>query len=966
MNRAQCEAEWHRSTPVIWLIVLLMMAMHVTSQAADDAEADDVPVTFTSAVLPVPSATGPDAIAARRALRAFLAENPGIHIKPFQMPSIQGSSQDMAPLMGIASGQPPHAIYVNFRQSSSYINHGFLEPLEVLLARVQSDDPRVRQTDAAGHWLADPTDEQVEAAKQMIRQRVERRVWPVVYRQADVDRKGVPQGEHVWAIPTSTLVRALMYRKDLFQEAGLDPERPPRTWDELMDAARKINALPGKVGMAMLGGQRISWGAYSFMASNGVAYMRRDETTRQWEAAFDTDAAAESIYFVLRLVRQPYSEGDPQYSGAALVSPNVQEIQMRWERGEIGMRFSYLADDQIAQVNPELVGLAPTPIPPGGQPSGELNCRMLGVYSGGSPQQQLAVMRYIWFSTGPEAQRITTKTMVDFGYGKFLNPRLLERFGYRDVLRQVPPAWRTTFDTAMAHGVPEPYGRNTQFIYHKVSEPINWALTTEGLIDLPPEVAKQRIREQLDIAADRVNRHMLGQLTPEQWQQRRWIGGAALALVLLVFGGSVSYVWRAFIRAERVGNLGRRRRVLRYWKAYALMLPALLVVIFWQYGPVIMGLPLALFDYELAIESRFVGIDNFVTVLYDNRFWASLGRTFYYVLLVVGLGFWPPIMVAILLDEVPTATAKYAFRTIFYLPAIVSGVIMVFLWLQFYQPNEDGFLNQLVLSINHLGPVGGTAVKWLLLGAWLALIGLLFGVAWSLKELSGLMRLVLAVFALALVVVTLWPLASAYAGPGDVQMEAMRLEADRLGQPFSADQHRGWSAVLSLLGQLVGRWHVSPLKWVGDPGLAMVCVVIPGIWAAAGPGCIIYLAALKTVPDEMIEAATIDGAGILQKIAYITLPRIKFLILIQLVGAVVSAFKGGTNFILAMTGGGPNGATRVLGMDIFERTFMELQYGIGAAMAWLLGALLIALTAYQLKRISRAEFKTADTAPNAN
>jgi multiple sugar transport system permease protein len=140
-------------------------------------------------------------------------------------------------------------------------------------------------------------------------------------------------------------------------------------------------------------------------------------------------------------------------------------------------------------------------------------------------------------------------------------------------------------------------------------------------------------------------------------------------------------------------------------------------------------------------------------------------------------------------------------------------------------------------------------------------------------------------------------------------------------------------------------------------------VVIPGIWAASGPGCIIYLAALKTVPEELVEAASIDGAGILQKICYITLPRIKFLILIQLIGAIVSAFKGGTNVILAMTGGGPpsthGGATMVLGMDIFQRTYMELQYGTGAAMAWFLGGLVIVLTAYQLKRMSRAEFKTA-------
>src|SRR5699024_11475195 len=54
----------------------------------------------------------------------------------------------------------------------------------------------------------------------------------------------------------------------------------------------------------------------------------------------------------------------------------------------------------------------------------------------------------------------------------------------------------------------------------------------------------------------------------------------------------------------------------------------------------------------------------------------------------------------ILLDEIPTTVAKYIFRTIYYLPAIISGVILVFLWLQFYQPNDKGYLNQIIMSVN--------------------------------------------------------------------------------------------------------------------------------------------------------------------------------------------------------------------------------------------------------------------------
>ena len=74
---------------------------------------------------------------------------------------------------------------------------------------------------------------------------------------------------------------------------------------------------------------------------------------------------------------------------------------------------------------------------------------------------------------------------------------------------------------------------------------------------------------------------------------------------------------------------------------------------------------------------------------------------------------------------------------------------------------------------------------------------------------------------------------------------------------------------------------------------------------------------------------------------------------------MVGAFKGGTDFILALTGGGPNEATTILALEIFVRTFMDLRFGLGTAMAWLLGALLIGFTAYQLKMLSRAEFRAA-------
>lgn len=933
---------------LVLAVTSLVGAPELLRAAKSDSEEDDR-IVLRMQTLPSPVATDISAQVTRMIVREFSKRYPQYKLEAFNFPAIEGMAMDQGPLMSIATGVPPHGMYVNFRQSSSYMNHGFLAPLEFLLARLNSDNPATRQADEDGNWLADPTPAEVEEALQMLRSRVVDAAWPVVYRAADTDRKGVPRGDHVWALPYRHLVMAMLYRKDVFNEAGLDPERPPRNWTEFLEYCRKIRELPGKYGFMFATGPVVSWWTYSFMVSNGVRYMEKGPDN-EWRGAFNTPEAAETIYYLLKLTREKFETEDGRTLTGAAFAPlgGGREMNLKWSRGEIGMRFSYLSFEQGMDLNPALVGVAPTPAAYQGEGAGELNCGMLGVFAGSPPEQQLGVMRYIWYLTSDHAEEIRTRSFVDAGYGTFLDPHVLEKFGYHDILRQVPEDWKNTVRKAFKSGVPEPYGRNTQMIYEYVSTPINWTLERPELLQLPKEEALKRIREQLDNAVARVDKFMLGKLTDREWTIRRIAGGLVLLFIIVIFTTSITWVWRAFSKQEQALGDQPSFRKMRY--AYLIILPALLLVLFIAYFPLILGIPLALFDYQLVLESKFVGLDNFAAILWDSRFWASMGKTFYYVLLVVGLGFWPPILVAILLDEVPTNTLKYLFRTIFYLPTIVSGIIMVFLWRQFYEPSETGFLNQVIMSVNHLGPTSGTLFKLVLLGCWLSLIGFIFSCAVKLKELSWPVRGAVGAFALALLGATLWPLVKAYIGPDELVITAQGLDPRLVS---------GWNGLKSYIADFFGPFNVQPLGWIEDPGMAMISVVIPMVWASAGPGCIIYLAALKTVPEDLVEAATIDGAGIIQRISYITLPRIKFLIMIQLMGAVIGAFKGGTNFIMVMTGGGPNGATRTMGLDIFQRAWMELNFSAGAAMGWILGAMVIILTCQQLRRMSRATFTTA-------
>lgn len=148
------------------------------------------------------------------------------------------------------------------------------------------------------------------------------------------------------------------------------------------------------------------------------------------------------------------------------------------------------------------------------------------------------------------------------------------------------------------------------------------------------------------------------------------------------------------------------------------------------------------------------------------------------------------------------------------------------------------------------------------------------------------------------------------------------------------------------------------LQWLQDPDLAMLCIIIPGVWATAGAASLIYQAALTTVSTELYEAADVDGAGIISKLRHITIPTLKPLIIINFVGVFIGAFHAMQN-IFVMTGGGPHNATRVIGIDIWFNAFMYLRFGIATAMAWILGVILIGFTVMQMRILSKVEFRKA-------
>ena len=140
----------------------------------------------------------------------------------------------------------------------------------------------------------------------------------------------------------------------------------------------------------------------------------------------------------------------------------------------------------------------------------------------------------------------------------------------------------------------------------------------------------------------------------------------------------------------------------------------------------------------------------------------------------------------------------------------------------------------------------------------------------------------------------------------------------------------------------------------------MLCVVLPSAWASMGINSLLYLAALKSVPEETYEACEIDAGGIWAKLRHVTLPMLLPLILINFVGAFIATFHNMGNIFL-LTFGGPGESTMVVGMRIWIEAYNNLRFSTATSMAWILGACLIGFTFLKLQILKRVEFrKSAD------
>ncbi len=265
---------------------------------------------------------------------------------------------------------------------------------------------------------------------------------------------------------------------------------------------------------------------------------------------------------------------------------------------------------------------------------------------------------------------------------------------------------------------------------------------------------------------------------------------------------------------------------------YIFMLPAILGLLLFTVGPMIVSLYLSFTDYDVLGSATWIGLDNYRKLFGEALFWKSLRVSAIYSVVSVPAGLVFALGLAVLLNQ--KMPGVYVFRSVFYLPTVISGVGVAMLWRWMFNP-EFGVINTLLGMIGIQGPGWLTSEKW-----------------------------------------------------------------------------------------------------------ALPALIITSLWGVGGT-MLIYLAGLQGIPQELYEAAEIDGAGLWKRFRFITLPLISNVTFFNLVLGIIGALQVFTDAFV-MTGGGPNNSTLFLAVYLYNNAFKYLNMGYASALAWIMFMIVLVLT----------------------
>ncbi len=149
-----------------------------------------------------------------------------------------------------------------------------------------------------------------------------------------------------------------------------------------------------------------------------------------------------------------------------------------------------------------------------------------------------------------------------------------------------------------------------------------------------------------------------------------------------------------------------------------------------------------------------------------------------------------------------------------------------------------------------------------------------------------------------------------------------------------------------LLNTIIVELGGKSVAWLGNTKTAMPAIIAVSVWKGMGWNMIIFLAALQDVPEELYDAARIDGANSAGMFRYVTLPMITPAIFFTTITGLIGSFQG-FDLVYNMTNGGPARSTSVIGYYIWQQAFAYSKMGYGASLAYVSFAIILVVTLIQ-------------------
>ena len=136
-----------------------------------------------------------------------------------------------------------------------------------------------------------------------------------------------------------------------------------------------------------------------------------------------------------------------------------------------------------------------------------------------------------------------------------------------------------------------------------------------------------------------------------------------------------------------------------------------------------------------------------------------------------------------------------------------------------------------------------------------------------------------------------------------------------------------------LINQMLGAIGLGPFGWLQDASSAMLAIIIMSIWQGVGFQMVIFLAGLQDIPEDLYEAASVDGAGLLHKFRYITLPMLRNTLIFVMLTTTILSFRLFDQVNVMTPDGGPGGSTATMVWYAIRRGWRENEIGFASAVS---------------------------------